>query len=87
MAWCERKGFHETTLYQVSASKLHLFLQEEVVDRDVCVKTPKRKVGVATVEMYVNVISDMYSDQHSQGSPHPRNRISKCNGAVSPLQK
>jgi hypothetical protein len=30
--WCERKGFHETTLYQVTASKLHLFLQEEMVD-------------------------------------------------------
>ncbi|EGZ27748.1 hypothetical protein PHYSODRAFT_470662, partial [Phytophthora sojae] len=34
-SWCDRKGFHETTRYQVTASKLHLFLQDEVVDREV----------------------------------------------------
>jgi hypothetical protein len=65
-AWCECKVFHETTLYQVTASKLHLFLQEEVDDRDDRVKTSKRKVGIATVEMYVNAISDMYSERPAQ---------------------
>ncbi|KAE9057934.1 hypothetical protein PF007_g31480 [Phytophthora fragariae] len=65
--WCDRKGFDETTRYQVTASKMHLFLREEVVDREVRVKNSKRKVGVATVEMYVNAISDLYSDQHSRG--------------------
>jgi hypothetical protein len=60
---------------------LHLFLREEVDDRDVRVKNPKRKVGVATVEMYVNAISDMNSDQHSRGvnsHPHPRNSLIKA---------
>ncbi|KAE8964038.1 hypothetical protein PR001_g29185 [Phytophthora rubi] len=80
-AWCERKGFHETTRYQVTAAKLHLFLQEDVVDREVRVKNSTRKVGVATVEMYVNAVSDMYSDQQSRGAnshPHPRNSLIKA---------
>ncbi|KAG2784139.1 hypothetical protein PC129_g21766 [Phytophthora cactorum] len=64
-AWCDKKGFHETTRYQVTASKMHLFLQEEVVNRKVRVKVCERKVSVATGEMYVNVISDLYSDQQS----------------------
>ncbi|ETP48864.1 hypothetical protein F442_05491 [Phytophthora nicotianae P10297] len=79
-SWCDRKGFHEATRYQVTASKLHLFLQEEVVDRNVRVKNRKCKVGVATVEMYVNAISDLYSDQQSRGAnshPHPRNSLIK----------
>ncbi|ETI51246.1 hypothetical protein F443_05441 [Phytophthora nicotianae P1569] len=46
------RWLHEATRYQVTASKLHLFLQEEVVDRDVRVKNRKRKVGVATVEIF-----------------------------------
>ncbi|KAG2772832.1 hypothetical protein Pcac1_g16377 [Phytophthora cactorum] len=80
-AWYDQKGPHETTRYQVTASKMHLFLQEEVVDREVRVKKSKRKVGVATVEMYVNAISDLYSDQQSQGAnahPHPRNSLIKA---------
>ncbi|ETK91048.1 hypothetical protein F441_23107 [Phytophthora nicotianae CJ01A1] len=79
-SWCDRKGFQEATRYQVTASKLYLFLQEEVVDRNVRVKNRKRKVGVATVEMYVNAISDLYSDQQSRGAnshPHPRNSLIK----------
>ncbi|ETO60665.1 hypothetical protein F444_21176 [Phytophthora nicotianae P1976] len=42
-SWCDRKGFHEATRYQVTASKLHLFLQVEVVDQNVRVKNRKRK--------------------------------------------
>ncbi|KAG2784020.1 hypothetical protein PC116_g12836 [Phytophthora cactorum] len=75
-AWCDKKGFHETTRYQVTASKMHLFLQEELVDRKVRVKGCECKVSVATVEMYVNAISDQYSDQQGRGAnlhPHPRN--------------
>ncbi|OWZ08441.1 hypothetical protein PHMEG_00019017, partial [Phytophthora megakarya] len=80
-AWCDRKCFHETTRYQVTAAKMHLFLQEEVVDRQVRFKGTDRKVGVATVEMYVNAISDLFSDQQSRGAnahPHPRNRLIKA---------
>lgn len=75
-AWCDRKKFHETTRYQVSASKLHLFLREEVVYREVRVKNSQRKIGVATVDMYVSAMSDLYSDQQTRGVnslPHPRN--------------
>ncbi|KAE9247528.1 hypothetical protein PF002_g6236 [Phytophthora fragariae] len=61
-AWCDRKGFHETTRYQATTAKLHLCLLEDVVDREVRVKNSTRKVGVATVEMYVNTVSDMHSD-------------------------
>ncbi|EGZ22288.1 hypothetical protein PHYSODRAFT_433406, partial [Phytophthora sojae] len=66
-AWCDRKGFHETTRYPVTASKLHLFLQEEVVDREVRVKN--------------TTLSDLYNDQHSHGAnahPHPRNSLIKA---------
>ncbi|KAJ8544477.1 hypothetical protein ON010_g11790 [Phytophthora cinnamomi] len=80
-AWCERKCFHETTRYQVTAAKMHLFLSEEVVDREVRVKNSTRKIGVATVEMYVNAISDLYNDQQSRGAnthPHPRNNLIKA---------
>ncbi|KAK1941972.1 hypothetical protein P3T76_006294 [Phytophthora citrophthora] len=80
-AWCDRKGFHETTRYQVTASKMHLFLEEEVVDRQVRVKSSTRRVSVATVEMYVNALSDLYNDQHSRGvnsHPHPRNSLIKA---------
>jgi len=47
---------------------MHLFLQEEVVDRKVRAKNSSRTVGVATVEMYVNAISDLYNDQQSRGA-------------------
>ncbi|KAK1935346.1 hypothetical protein P3T76_010571 [Phytophthora citrophthora] len=60
---------------------MHLFLQEEVVDRQVRTKSSDRKVSVATVEMYVNAISDLYSDQQSRGAnshPHPRNNLIKA---------
>ncbi|POM71737.1 Hypothetical protein PHPALM_11653 [Phytophthora palmivora] len=80
-AWCDRKGLHEITRYQVTATKMHLFLQEEVVDRKIRVKGSDRKVGASTVEMYVNAISDLYSDQQSRGSnahPHPRNSLIKA---------
>ncbi|KAJ8535059.1 hypothetical protein ON010_g13677 [Phytophthora cinnamomi] len=76
--WCDRKGFHGTTLYQVIAAKMHLFLQEEVVDRKVRTKGSDRKISAATVGMYVNAISDLYSDQQSRGAnthPHPRNSL------------
>ncbi|OWZ24841.1 hypothetical protein PHMEG_00022 [Phytophthora megakarya] len=79
--WCDRKNFHETTRYQVTAAKMHLFLREEVVDREVCLKTSTRKVGVATVEMYVNSISDLHNDQQSRRAnthPHPRNNLIKA---------
>ncbi|GMG16633.1 unnamed protein product [Phytophthora fragariaefolia] len=80
-AWCDRKGFHETTRYQVTASKVHQFLQQEEVDRQVRVKCSDRKVSVATVEMYVNALLDLYNDQQSRGAnshPHPRNRLIKA---------
>jgi hypothetical protein len=79
-AWCDRKGFHETTRCQVTAAKMHLFLQEEVVDRKVRAKNSSRTVSVATVEIYVNAISDLYNDQQSRGAnahPHPRNTLIK----------
>ncbi|POM62969.1 hypothetical protein PHPALM_27815 [Phytophthora palmivora] len=68
---CDRKGFHEITRYQVTASKMHLFLQEEVVDRKIRVKGSDRKVGVSTVEI----------NQQSRGAnahPHPRNSLVKA---------
>ncbi|POM69648.1 Hypothetical protein PHPALM_14047 [Phytophthora palmivora] len=80
-AWCDRKGFHEITRYQVTTSQMHLFLQEEVVDRKVRVKCSDRKVGVSTVEMYVNAISDLYNYQQSRGAnahPHTRNSLIKA---------
>ncbi|KAG2786454.1 hypothetical protein Pcac1_g4453 [Phytophthora cactorum] len=52
-AWCDKKGFHETTRYQDTASKMHLFLQEEVVDRKARVNGCERKVSVATVEIWL----------------------------------
>ncbi|OWZ13082.1 hypothetical protein PHMEG_00013660 [Phytophthora megakarya] len=63
--------------------RCNCFLQEEVVDRAVRVKTSKRKVGVVTVEMYVNTISDLYSDQQSRDvnlHRHPRNSLIKQQG-------
>ncbi|KAG3097244.1 hypothetical protein PI124_g14634 [Phytophthora idaei] len=80
-AWCDKKGFHEASRYQVTAAKLHLFLVEEVVDRQVRAKGSMRKVGVSTMEMYVNAISDLYSGQQSRGinsHPHPRNGLVKA---------
>ncbi|POM80479.1 Hypothetical protein PHPALM_1680 [Phytophthora palmivora] len=78
-AWCDRKGFHEITRYQVTASRMHLFRQEEAVHRKIRVKGSARKVGVSTVEMYVNAISNLYSDQHSANAdPHPRNSLIKA---------
>jgi hypothetical protein len=59
---------------------MHLFLQEEVVDRKVRAKNSSRTVSVATVEIYVNAISDLYNDQQSRGAnahPHPRNTLIK----------
>ncbi|KAJ8525047.1 hypothetical protein ON010_g16068 [Phytophthora cinnamomi] len=79
--WRNRKGFHETTRYQVTAEKMHLFLQEEVVDRNVRTKGSDRKISAVIVEMYVNAISDLYSDQQSRGAnthPHPRNSLTKA---------
>ncbi|OWY95029.1 hypothetical protein PHMEG_00035083 [Phytophthora megakarya] len=60
---------------------MHSFLREEVVDREVRLKNSTRKVGVATVEMYVNAISDLYNDQQSREAnthPHPRNNLFKA---------
>ncbi|POM81414.1 Hypothetical protein PHPALM_617, partial [Phytophthora palmivora] len=79
--WCDRKGFHEITRYQVTTSQINLFLQEDVVDRKTRVKGSDRKVGVRTVEMYVNAKSDLYNDQQSRGAnahPHTRNSLIKA---------
>ncbi|POM64043.1 Hypothetical protein PHPALM_20484 [Phytophthora palmivora] len=50
------------------AAKMHLFLSEEVVDREVRVKNSTRKVGVVTVEIKVE----------EQTHPYPRNNLIKA---------
>ncbi|POM78984.1 Hypothetical protein PHPALM_3424 [Phytophthora palmivora] len=73
--WCYRKDFHESTRYQVMATKMHLFLSEEVVDREVRVKNSTRKVGVATMEIYICIMTNKVEEQTH---PCPRNNLIKA---------
>lgn len=81
MAWCDRKGGPAATRYTVTAGKLLVFLQEEVINRP---KRKKRKgesntaiIGSSMVDGYVAAITDLWSQQANQkinSNPHPRNQ-------------
>ncbi|EGZ23184.1 hypothetical protein PHYSODRAFT_483144, partial [Phytophthora sojae] len=64
--WCDRKGFHKTTRYQVPAAKMRLFLCEEVVDREV--RRCYHRSSARSMKK-INV-----TNTH----PHPRNNLIKA---------
>ncbi|KAE8231011.1 hypothetical protein CF326_g3980 [Tilletia indica] len=78
-SWCDTKGYEEMSRYQVTAEKLHLFLEEQVLHRPS--KRPKKNgeapgtLSESSVKGYVAALVDLYVQQQARGvnsAPHPR---------------
>ena len=78
LRWCDTKGFIDATKHTVTGSKLHLFLEERVINRERRNKkgqSLKQKVGKATVKLYVAAVVDLWQQQHRlsiNSHPNPR---------------
>ncbi|OWZ02399.1 hypothetical protein PHMEG_00026051 [Phytophthora megakarya] len=80
MQWCDEKeaAFNALTRYTVTGPKLHLFLEERVIDRDKRRKGPEGRtqtVGIATVKGYVAAMVDLWRQQQRMkinNHPSPR---------------
>jgi hypothetical protein len=82
IAWCDKRQFASPSTYTVTSNKLHLFLEEEVVNRPRKVQrkngnngTALQRVGNETVKQYTNAIIDLYNQQvqhNANSNPHPR---------------
>lgn len=76
--WCEEKGFPAETRATVTGAKLHLFLEERVLNQPH--KKQKagaelKQVGIATLEAYIAAVTDLYQQQVAlrvNSNPHPR---------------
>ncbi|CAD6959590.1 unnamed protein product, partial [Tilletia controversa] len=78
-SWCDGKGYEEMSRYQVTAEKLHLFLEEQVLHRPS--KRAKKNgdapgtLSESSVKSYVAALVDLYVQQQARGvnsAPHPR---------------
>ena len=76
--WCIEKGFPEEARTVVTGPKLHLFLEEKVVNRPrkkVKAGGQPKQIGIATLEAYIAAITDLYQQQVAlkvNAHQHPR---------------
>jgi hypothetical protein len=77
--WCEEKRFQDVAT--VTASKIHWFMEERVLNRERKNKQKSDKnssnniIGIDTAKQYVNALISLYSHQvamNMNSNPHPR---------------
>jgi len=76
--WCEEKGYPVETRTTVTGPKLHLFLEERVLNqpwKKQKAGAEQRHVGIATLGAYIAAITDLYQKQVAlkvNSNGHPR---------------